>query len=208
MISLRNSNSGRIFPIAVVVFLIGLVVGFASGAAFVRQNAGPVGQMATTTTPTATTSVQPSTKPDLLEYCFSPGGNCSDVIIRWITRANSSIHILIYSFTLDNIRDALIQAKNRGVDVKLVMERTNANGTGAEYENLRNAGIDIRLDTNSGDMHDKVAIIDSHIVITGSFNYSQAANSRNNENLLVIDNQAWAAAYELQFQIIYNASTP
>lgn len=207
LVSSTTSSSSRIFTI-VAVLLIGLAVGFTIGGSYSGSNPRPTALVATTITQTAAMSGQSPTRPDLLEYCFSPAGSCSGVIIRWITRANSSIHILIYSFTLDPVRDALIQAKNRGVEVKIVMERSNANSSGAEYQNLKNAGIDVRLDTNSGDMHDKIAIIDSHILITGSYNYSQAANTRNNENLVVIDSQAWAEAYEVQFQIIYNASTP
>ena len=143
----------------------------------------------------------------LVEYCFSPGGDCATVLIRWISSAKTSIHVLIYSFTLDNVRDALIQAKNRGVDVKVVFDEQQVYGQGSEYSNLKAAGVDVRIDTGSGLMHDKVAIIDSHIIITGSFNWSQAGNQENNENLLVIDSSSWAAAYEQQFQLIYNAAS-
>ena len=143
----------------------------------------------------------------LVEHCFSPGGDCATVLIRWISSAKTSIHVLIYSFTLDNVRDALIQAKNRGVDVKVVFDEGQAHGQGSEYSNLKAAGVDVRVDTGSGLMHDKVAIIDSHIIITGSFNWSQAGNQENNENLIVIDSSSWAAAYEQQFQLIYNAAS-
>jgi len=143
----------------------------------------------------------------LIEYAFSPGRKCADVVIKWIQRANSTIHILIYSFTLDNVRDALIQAKNRGIDVKIVMEKENWNGTGSEYTTLKNAEIAIRLDSNHALMHDKVAIIDGHIVLTGSFNWSAAGNEDNNENLVVLDSQAWSAAFEIQFQQIYSIAT-
>jgi phosphatidylserine/phosphatidylglycerophosphate/cardiolipin synthase-like enzyme len=153
-------------------------------------------------------TVSSSTRPDILQYCFSPGGDCGSVIIHWISRANSSIHILIYSFTLDDVREALIQAKNRGVDVKVVMERSTVNSSGSEYQNLKNAGLDVHLDTNSGDMHDKVAIVDSHIIITGSMNWTNAGENQNNENLIVIDSQSWAQAYEAQFERVYNASAP
>jgi phosphatidylserine/phosphatidylglycerophosphate/cardiolipin synthase-like enzyme len=57
-------------------------------------------------------------------------------------------------------------------------------------------------------MHDKVAIIDSHIIITGSMNWTNAGENQNNENLIVIDSQSWAQAYETQFQRVYGASAP
>ncbi len=189
--------------VGLVLLIIGLIVGFQIGAAL---SSGSSATRSTTTT-YVTTSSQVQAPVDLVEYCFSPGGNCASIVVKWINRANSSVHVLIYSFTLDAIRNALIDAKKRGLDVKIVMERSNANEKGAEYQNLKSAGVDIRLDTNSGLMHDKVAIIDGHIILTGSYNYSAAANTTNNENLVAIDSQAWALAFETQFQQVYNQAT-
>lgn len=157
--------------------------------------------------PSIVSAPAPPAASGLVEYCFSPGGNCADRVTYWIGRANSSVHVLIYSFTLSNIRDALIK-KSQTMDVKIVLERKNVDEQGSQYSNLKNAGVQIRLDTNKADMHDKVAIIDGHIIVTGSFNWSTAANQYNNENLVVLDNQAWAQAYEQQFQQIWNAATP
>jgi phosphatidylserine/phosphatidylglycerophosphate/cardiolipin synthase-like enzyme len=205
--SLTSSHaSSRILPIAIL--LLGLAVGFGLGATYAARQNAPGAAITNTVTLTAAVTVGPQTKNELLQYCFSPGGECSDIIIQWIGRANTSIHVLIYSFTLDDVRDALIQAKARGVDVKIVMERSNANGSGSEYQALKAAGIDIRLDANSADMHNKVMIVDGRIVLSGSMNWSNAGVSRNNENLLVIDSRIWAAAYEAQFQNVYNTSTP
>ena len=142
-------------------------------------------------------------KEGLVQYCLSPDGDCVKVILFWIARANASIHILIFDFSLDSIRDALIKAKNRGIDVRIVMEQDTISNTGSEYRNLKQAGIDVRLDANSALMHDKTAVIDNHIIITGSYNWTASANNRNNDNLVVIDSQAWAEAYEAEFQRIY-----
>ena len=117
---------------------------------------------------------------------------------------------MIYSFTLDNVGDALVQAKQRGVDVKIAWDKTEVNVQGSEYQKLKNAGIDIRIDRETGIalLHDKVAIIDGHTIITGSFNWSTEANLHDRENLIVINSTTWAAAYEQNFQEIWNASTP
>lgn len=116
---------------------------------------------------------------------------------------------MIYSFTLDSVGDALVQAKQRGVDVKIAWDKTEVNVQGSEYQKLKNAGIDIRIDHETGIalLHDKVAIIDGHIIITGSFNWSTEANLHDRENLVVIDSTTWAAAYEQNFQQIWNASS-
>jgi len=191
----------------IVMFVVGLVIGATLGPSLTGAPAGTVIQtitVAQTVTSAATQSIGGS----LVRYCFSPGGNCASVLVSLINNADISVHVLIYSFTLDNVADALIQAKGRGVDVKVVMEKDNALGSGSEYTRLKSAGIDIRLDTNSALMHDKVAIIDAHVIVTGSFNWSSAANDGNNENMIVIDSQAWAVTYEATFQTIYNTAMP
>jgi len=151
---------------------------------------------------------------DLVEYCFSspepPHGDCDSRLVYWIDQANVSIHIMIYSFTLDDVADALIRAKQRGVDVKIAWDKTEVNELGSQYQKLANAGIDIRIDREPGIdlLHDKVAIIDNHIIITGSFNWSNEANLHDRENLVVINSINWATAYEENFQEIWNASAP
>lgn len=101
------------------------------------------------------------------EVYFCPEDACSSQIIKQIDIAQSYIYVAMYSFTLDSIAEALIRAKNRGVDVKVVMEKSQV-GKGSEYERLKNAGIDVRLDKNPDFMHNKFAIIDGEVVATGS----------------------------------------
>ena len=57
------------------------------------------------------------------EVYFSPNGGCEKKLIYWFNKANFSIHIMIYSFTLDNISEALIAAHKRGIEVKVVFEK-------------------------------------------------------------------------------------
>jgi len=104
---------------------------------------------------------------------------------------------------------ALIAAHNRGVDVKIVWDPTDVNEAGSQYQPLPDAGINIRIDhePNLKLLHDKVAIIHSHIIITGSFNWSNEANLHDRENLVVLNSQTWGAAYEQNFQEIWNLST-
>lgn len=199
----RPASSVRVVAFALVLLTIGLAVGFEIGT-----RVSSVNVQSLTTTVYATTTIPIEGSADLVGYCFSPGGDCADVVVDWINRANGSIHVLMYSFTLDQVSNALVAAKNRGVDVKIVMERDNAYASGAEYQNLKNAGVDIRLDNNPADMHDKVAIIDGHILLSGSLNWSARANTANNENLIVIDSSTWGSAFEAQFQNIYDEAGP
>ncbi len=111
----------------------------------------------------------------------------------------------MYSFTLDSIADALIRARNRGIGVKVVMEKSQV-GKGSEYERLRNAGIEVRLDKNTDLMHNKFMIVDGKIVATGSFNWSKHAHEKNDENLLIIYSEELAQKYREEFLEIWGQS--
>jgi len=141
----------------------------------------------------------------ILGVYFSPKGQCEEQLLYWINRANTSIHILIYSFTLDSISDALIEAHNRGVDVKVVFEKQQISQY-SEYQKLKAAGIEVRNDTNPKLMHDKIMIVDGIIVITGSYNYSTNAEEYNNENIIIILSDNIAAIYEQEFEKIWKQS--
>ena len=136
---------------------------------------------------------------------FSPRGGCENQVIDWINKANSSIHVLIYSFTLDSVGNALIEALGRHIEVKIVFEKGQI-GQSSEYQRLRNSAVDVRNDTNPSYMHDKIMIVDGKVVLTGSFNWSNNAENENNENLLIIASTSLATTYENEFQKIWNSS--
>ena len=142
---------------------------------------------------------------EILGVYFSPKGGCENVILNWIKSANKSIHVLIYSFTLDSISKELISAYRRGVDVKVVFEKSQISQS-SEYQKLREAGVPVRNDTNPRYMHNKVMIIDGEIVFTGSCNWSTNAEKYNNENLIVIKSREIAKVFEREFEEIWSES--
>lgn len=151
------------------------------------------------------TELEKQLKIEILGVYFSPKGGCADAIVSWINSANSSIYILIYSFTLDSIGRALLEAYSRGVDVKAVFEESQVTQY-SEYWRLKDAGIPVRNDTNPRSMHHKVVIIDEEIVITGSYNWSKTAEEENNENLIIIRSKDIAEIYGEEFEKIWNES--
>lgn len=140
---------------------------------------------------------------EIIGIYFSPNGGCEQQVIYWIDKANSSIYIMIYSFTLDSISESLIDAHDRGVEIKIVFEKNQVSKY-SEYSILLNVGIDVRNDTNPKLMHNKVMIIDELIVLTGSYNWSTSAETKNNENLIVIKSETIAELYKDKFLEIYN----
>ncbi len=133
---------------------------------------------------------------------FSPDSDFEEEIIRLINNSQNSIYFLAFAFTNDKIADALIEAKNRGVEIKGVFDKDqNDFQAGSEYNKLLENGIEAKLSENK--LHSKVFIFDSHIVITGSYNFTRSANDKNNENSLVIDDQNITNAYIDNFFSIY-----
>ena len=140
---------------------------------------------------------------DSIEIYFCPENNCHLRVIEEIDKAENSIQIAIYSFTLDELGDALIDASDRGVKIQIVFEKQQVSKYSEYWNLLDQSNIEVLNDTNSALMHNKFAIIDGKIVLTGSYNWSKQATERNDENLLIIRNQEIADKYKEEFQEIY-----
>jgi phosphatidylserine/phosphatidylglycerophosphate/cardiolipin synthase-like enzyme len=135
----------------------------------------------------------PSNSPaKTLDTCFSPLGHCDQVLISWINAAVKTLDGAIYGLTDDNIARALVHAHERGVKVRVVRDRSQAGGARDVTKQLIQAGIPVRIQKGSrgGLQHNKFLIIDSTYVLTGSFNWTRNASKRNDENFVVIDDQA------------------
>jgi phosphatidylserine/phosphatidylglycerophosphate/cardiolipin synthase-like enzyme len=140
----------------------------------------------------------------LVETSFSPDDGTADQIIQAIQSAEESINFLAFSFTSDPIAEALLRRAADGVTITGVFEESQYNSnTGTEYDNLLAAGLDVRLDGNPNNMHHKVFIIDEETVITGSYNFSQSAEARNDENTLIIHDPEIAAQYLAEFERVF-----
>jgi len=130
----------------------------------------------------------------------SPDDNVAAHLIDLIQRARQSIHFLAFSFTSDDLADAMMERARAGVTVSGIFEEDQVSSNqGDEYNRLLNSGLDVRLDGNPRNMHHKVMIIDEQIVVTGSYNFSSSAEEKNDENVLVIDNPEIARRFEEEF---------
>jgi len=103
-----------------------------------------------------------------------------------LCKARQEILVQSYSFTSKPIAKALIDAKKRGVKIDTVLDKSNATAKYSAATFLYNAGIPVLIDDNHAIAHNKIMIIDRQILITGSFNFTAAAENKNAENLLVI----------------------
>ncbi|MFL3877153.1 Phospholipase D [Wolbachia endosymbiont of Trichogramma kaykai] len=120
--------------------------------------------------------------------CFSPEEDCAVPIISEIDQSKESILVQEYTFTLGTVAKSLINAKERGVDVKVVLDKSQLHSKHSVISELFSNGIPIWIDNKPKIAHNKVIIVDNQKVITGSFNLSKTAEKGNAENLLIIEN--------------------
>jgi phosphatidylserine/phosphatidylglycerophosphate/cardiolipin synthase-like enzyme len=135
----------------------------------------------------------PSTQPTI-DVLFSPRGGCTARIVDEIGKAKKTIRIQAYSFTSAPIAKAVVDAKKRGVDCEVILDKSQAKQTYSEADFFHNQDVPTLIDDRHAIAHNKIILIDGATVITGSFNFTKAAEESNAENLLVIKGDADLAA--------------
>lgn len=130
-----------------------------------------------------------------VQVFFAPQGGCTEGIIKTIERARSEILVQAYSFASVPIYRALLRAQERGVKVALIADKSERTEGMTPIAILANAGIPVYLDGKHAMANDRVIIVDQQIVMTGSFNFNQASEEMNAENLLILDSSELAAEY-------------
>ena len=142
---------------------------------------------------------------ETLENCFSPDDGCLSRLIELIEGAQRRIDFLAFSFTSDDLANAMLERAEVGVSISGIFDESQYySNSGTEFDRFRSAGLDVHLDANPRTMHNKVIIIDEKIVITGSYNFTQYAETRNDENVLIVHNPEIASLYLEEFHKIFD----
>lgn len=144
--------------------------------------------------------ILPQEKPATWEVYFSPRGGCTDAIIRELNKAKNTVLVQAYSFTSAPIAKALMNAHKRGVKVEVILDKSQRTQKYSSATFLYNSGIPTKIDAQHAIAHNKVMIIDGETVITGSFNFTKAAEENNAENLLIIHDKKLAERYKRNWQ--------
>jgi phosphatidylserine/phosphatidylglycerophosphate/cardiolipin synthase-like enzyme len=142
-----------------------------------------------------------------IEYYFSKdNGKPDQELIKVIKGAKSNLDIAIYSITKQTIADAILNAKNSGVKVRLITDRqeSKTKAEAKELAELKAAGIPIKINTHPGLMHMKVTIADKSIVTTGSYDYTDAATKDNDEVLVILHDTKAAQKFESEFDKMWD----
>lgn len=137
---------------------------------------------------------------------FSPSKNSEKAIIDFITSAKKSVYLAGYVFTNNAISKALVRAHKKGIKVIVVLDyENNNNNKYSRAQFLANQGVNIRLNHNYENMHNKFIVVDDKSIELGSFNYSKAAVINNAENILILYNvQDLANKYANEFMKLFN----
>ena len=141
-----------------------------------------------------------------MQVLFSPDDHPSRRLVELINQAERRIDFLAYTLTHNGMRDALLDANAGGVRVRGVFDAEQITASGSDYDSLRTAGMDVRLDGTLGLMHEKVIILDEETVIVGSYNFTRSAEENNDENVLIINDAGVARLFLEEFERIYSAA--
>lgn len=126
-----------------------------------------------------------------IEVVFTPGDDAESAILNALHLAQNHIYVQAYLFTSRTLARALTEAKQRGVIVEMLADREMVmKGENSQIPKLAKAGIAVWLENRYANAHNKIILIDpqeaSAAVITGSYNFTYAAQTRNAENLLIL----------------------
>jgi len=187
-------NRSPYFFAAVVLVVLAFSVGYAAGTGGLSG----VGSMA----------APAAAREDGISCYFSPHGGCTDAVVAEIDAAQRELQMQAYSFTSHPIARALIDAHRRGVKVTIVLDKSELKEHSLADE-VAHAGIPTFVDSQHKIAHNKIILIDGRTIITGSFNFTTAAEHSNAENLLILhDRPQLFAAYQRNFEHHLGHSEP
>ena len=150
----------------------------------------------------------PSTTLPPIQVFFSPKGGCTEAVVKELNAAKTFVLVQAYSFTSTPIAKALLEAHKRGVKVEVILDKSQRTEKYSEADFLVNVGIPTWIDAQHAIAHNKIMVIDGATVVTGSFNFTTAAEEHNAENLLVIRSPELAAQYTANWNAHYSHSEP
>ena len=142
-----------------------------------------------------------------IEAYFSPDGGVARKIIKAIDNSTSSIDLAIFDLTSQDIKSALERAKQRGAKIRIAADSRQAKGVHSVVQMLINEGFNVRIvhGIGRGIMHNKFAIFDNKLLVTGSHNWTNSAEHFNYENAVFISDPATITKSQKEFDKIFNS---
>ncbi len=137
------------------------------------------------------------------EAFFSPEDNCTSKIIRLFQTVRSRADVCVFTITDDRIKDAIMDAHQRGIAVRIISDNDKSNDLGSDIYQLERAGVPVRCDRTDYHMHHKFAIFDGSSLLTGSYNWTRSAARNNEENFIVTQDDSLVNAFTVAFDELW-----
>lgn len=134
---------------------------------------------------------------------FSPGENCVNHIIELIRSSINDLDICVFTISDDRITNALIEAKNNDVTIRIITDNDKVKDEGSDIKDLFYNGIDVKIDNTPNHMHHKFMIVDQKMVLTGSYNWTRSAAKYNQENIISIEDEYIASKFLNEFNRLW-----
>jgi phosphatidylserine/phosphatidylglycerophosphate/cardiolipin synthase-like enzyme len=143
-----------------------------------------------------TNATNSPTQAEVLGVYFTPPAGAAQAIVKAIDASNKEVLVQAYGFTHNAIAQAIVRAHQRGVKVSVLLDQKSDHTNRYVVDLFNNAQVTMRQDGKHAIAHNKVMVIDESIVITGSFNFTNSAETRNAENFLILKSSPLAARYK------------
>ena len=139
---------------------------------------------------------------------FSPGPDCRIAIEQAMETALSELLICVFTISDDRLSDAVMAAHRSGLTVRVISDNDKMHDRGSDVERLSQAGVNMRIDRSPEHMHHKFMVIDGRTVMTGSYNWTRSAETRNEENIIAVDDPLLATRFSEEFERIWKLAEP
>jgi phosphatidylserine/phosphatidylglycerophosphate/cardiolipin synthase-like enzyme len=114
-----------------------------------------------------------------------------------------TLEICVFNMTNDKLAQAILEAFERGVKVRIITDDEKCEDKGSDVYRLWEAGIEVKTDSSHDHMHNKFAIIDNAIILTGSYNWTVSASNKNQENILILESKTIVNSYSNEFNKLW-----
>lgn len=135
---------------------------------------------------------------DACEYAHGPTSLTR--VLDVINAAERTLDVCVFTITCNELADAIIAARARGVTVRVISDDDQANARGSDLASIGEAGVEVRTDAASTHMHHKYAVIDGETLLNGSFNWTRQAVLGNQENVMVLRDERLASVFAAEFE--------
>lgn len=197
----------RLSPWSMLVLVLAALAGL--GAVFNGQTLSPAAArsgpeaLPTRSTPAsvnAGSSIRMGDEVQVLYVGFTPPSGVAQNIVQTIDQAQKEVLVQAYGFTHNAIAQAVVRAHRRGVTVHVLLDQKSESTNRYVMGLFQEADVSVRLDGAHAIAHNKVMVIDAQVLVTGSFNFTNSAETRNAENVLILRSESLARAYRDNWQ--------